>query len=134
MADNFEPSMEQESKKLGVDVRVYPVQSGRGSGNVLAFASATVGGCVAIKDIRVLNSEKGPFVSMPRARGKEGKFYDVCFPVTKEMREALYGAVLGEYQRATEKASVRGALVEAAKEAQARPAPEAARSADKGAR
>ena len=134
MADNFEPSMEQESKKLDVDVKVYPVRNDKRFSNILAYASATVGGCVAIKDIRVLDGKNGPFVAMPCVTGKDGKFHDICFPVTKEMREALHGAVLGEYQRATEKTSVRGALVEAAKEAQARPAPEAARSADKGAR
>ena len=134
MPNTDTPDMKQETAKLGVDVRVYPVQSDRSSGNVLAFASATVGGCFAVKDIRVIHSEKGPFVSMPRSRGKDGKYYDVCFPVTKGMREALYSAVLGEYQRATEKTSVRGALVNAAKEAQARTAPEASRSADKGAR
>ena len=133
MATNETPGAEQP-KQLGVDVRVYPVQNDRGSGNTLAFASATIGGCFAIKDIRVMNGKNGPFVAMPCVKGRDGKFYDLCFPVTKEMREALHGAVLGEYQRATEKTSVRGALVEAAKEAKARPAPEAARSADKGAR
>ena len=50
MADNFEPSMEQESKKLDVDVKVYPVRNDKRFSNILAYASATVGGCVAIKD------------------------------------------------------------------------------------
>lgn len=135
MADNMEPGMGAEAKQLGVDVRVYRVaQSSRGPGNLLAFASATVGGCFAVKNIRILKGKKGPFVSMPRAKDRDGNFYDVCFPVTKEMRDALYGAVLGEYQQVTEKASVRSALADAAKETMARPTPEAIRSADRGVR
>ena len=50
------------------------------------------------------------------------------------MRKALDAAVKGEYEKAVEKPSLRGALQSAAKEAAARPAPEGHRTADKGAR
>ena len=64
----------------------------------------------------------------------DGKYHDICCPTTAEMRKALDAAVKGEYEKAVEKPSLRGALQSAAKEAAARPAPEGQRTADKGAR
>lgn len=60
-----------------------------------------------------------------------GRWRKCC--TTKEMRKALNAAVLGEYQKAVEKPSVRGALQEATKESAARPTPDAPK-ADKSAR
>lgn len=115
----------------GVSVKVYPAKE---PGKLLAFASANLGGVFAINNIRIYHSDKGPFVAMPSTKGKDGQYHDICCPTTKEMREALNGAVLGEYQKAVDRPSVRGALQDAAKEAAAHPAQAYARTADKGAR
>lgn len=128
-----EDIMENQKNTLEVNVKVYPLQQEKG-GNLLAFASATIGGCFAVNGIRVMDSEKGKFVAMPSSKGKDNKYHDICCPTTAEMRQAINTAVLGEYQKAVEKPSLRGALQNAAKEAAARPAPDTQRSADKGAR
>ena len=83
--------------KLDVDVRVYPSKE---EGNLLAFASVTLGGCFAVKGIKIMDGEKGAFVSMPDRKDSKGEYHDICFPTTSEMRQALHTAVLGEYQRA----------------------------------
>ena len=127
-----EDTMENQKNTLEVSVKVYPLQEK--GGNLLAFASATVGGCFAVNGIRVMDSEKGKFVAMPSSKWKDGKYHDICCPTTAEMRQVINTAVLGEYQKAVEKPSLRGALQNAAKEAAARPAPDVQRSADKGAR
>lgn len=129
-ADRRNPTMEAEKTALDISVKIYPQQD---KDNLLAFASATIGGCFAVNGIKVYDTDKGPFVAMPSSKGKDGEYHDICCPTTKEMRKALNTAVLGEYQKATEKTSVRGALQDAAKEAAARPAPDVPK-ADKGAR
>lgn len=35
------------------------------SGNVLAYVSVTLGGYFAVRGLRIVDSTKGPFVSMP---------------------------------------------------------------------
>lgn len=136
-------TMENEKKALDISVKLYPQED---KGKLLAFANVTIGGCFAVNGIRLMDSEKGKFVAMPSNKGSDGKYHDICCPTTKEMREALNAAVLGEYQiamekiterpveKAAEKPSLRGALQSAAKEAAARPAPDAQKAADKGAR
>ena len=96
-----------------------------------------LGGVFAVNNIRIYNTEKGPYVSMPSTKGQDDKYHPICCPTTKEMRQALNTAVLSAYEKAVEQErppSVRGALKEAAKEAADRPAPAPQRAADKGER
>ena len=121
----------------GVDVKVYfPKDPDKDHGKLLAFASVNLGGVFAVNNIRIYNSDKGPFVSMPSTKGQDGKYHDICCPTTKEMRQALNSAVLGVYQQEKEvqRPSVRGAIKEASKTAASRPAPEQPARTDKGAR
>lgn len=122
----------QPGNTMEIRVKVHHVQKGPGS--LRAFASATIGGCFAVNGIRVMDGENGIFVAMPSSRGSDGKYRDICCPTTAEMRKALNMAVMGEYEKAVEKPSVRGALQEAVKGAAARPAPEGQKTVDKGAR
>ena len=124
--------MEQQNNTMEISVKVYPMKEDKG--NLLAFASATIGGCFAVNGIRIMDSEKGKFVAMPSSKGGDGKYHDICCPTTAEMRKALNTAVLGEYEKAVEKPSLRGQLQSAAKEAAARPAPEGQKTVYKGAR
>ena len=91
--------------KLDLDVKVFPSQR---DGNLLASANITLGGCFAVKGLRVMDGRNGLFVAMPDRRDGQGKFQDICFPTTKEMREALNTAVMSEYHRAVERIASRG--------------------------
>ena len=134
MSDAAREPAVQGGQKLDISVKVYPVQDSK---NLLANASVTIGGCFAIRGVRVMNSEKGAFVSMPQRKTADGEYKDVCFPTTAEMRKTLNSAVLGEYQRTMEKAETRGSVLDAVKRKAAEvkpPAPGTTRAADKGAR
>lgn len=95
-----EQAAQGSGQKLDISVKVYPTQDN--SKNLLATATVTLGGCFAIRGIRVLDSEKGAFVSMPQRKNAQNEYKDVCFPTTAEMRKELNSAVLGEYQRTME--------------------------------
>ena len=90
---------------LSVEAKVYPSKK---EGNLLAFAKVTLGGCFAINNIRIMNSEKGLFLAMPDRQDAKGEYRDVCFPATAEMRKTLDSAVLGEYQRVMKLLTERG--------------------------
>ncbi len=96
----------EASPPLSVEAKVYPYKK---EGNLLAFASVTLGGCFAVRDIRVMNSEKGVFLSMPDRPDGKGEYRDICFPTTAEMRTAIKTAVLNEYQKVMELMAERGA-------------------------
>ena len=128
----------------GLEVRVYPQAQRNEKDHLLAFASVTLGGVFAVNGLRRMNSEKGPFVAMPSKADGKGGYRDICFPVTKEMHDALNKAVLSGYHQALEQMSSRGAEVEASvrdalhtaqgKTEGLRPEQTQHRTADKGAR
>ena len=143
MSDAARGTAEQGSQKLDMSVKVYPAQDN--SKNLLATAPVTLGGCFAIRGLRILDSEKGAFVSMPQRKTAQGEYKDICFPTTAEMRKELHSAVLGEYQRTMEQSysraekamekreSVLDTLSQKAAEVKP-PAPGKAKAADKGER
>ena len=136
MSENKQPDPGTEALAVpGVDVKNYlPKDPEKDHGKLLGFASVNLGGVFAVNNIRIYETENGPYVAMPSTKGRDDKYHDVCCPTTKEMRQALNAAVLGAYEKALEqeRPSVRGALKEAAKEAAERPAPAPQRAADKG--
>jgi len=100
-----------------LDVKVFPIPEPKG--DTLAFASVGLDETVAIRGIRVVNSDKGQFVSMPQSKDKEGNYHDVAFPLSGDLRRAVSNAVLSEYkqQTAERKQSIGDRLAEGAEQA-----------------
>lgn len=70
-----------------------------------AYATACFDDNFLITGIRVIDSKNGIFVAMPSRRKKSGEFTDVCFPVTREMRERISREVLAAYEEEISKAA-----------------------------
>lgn len=70
--------------------------------SVRAIASANIGGAFAIHGIKVIDSQKGLFVSMPQSsyqdRDGNTKYSDIFHPITAEARTGLKDAVLDAYE------------------------------------
>ena len=67
-----------------------------------AYASATIGGAFAVHGIRVIESDKGRFISMPQESYKkngETKYIDTFHAITAEARSALVEAVNDAYEQ-----------------------------------
>ena len=91
-------------KPLDISVRIHAV---RASGNILANASVDLNGVFAIRGVRIMQGQNGPFVSMPSYKVGD-EYRDVCFPCTKEFREQFQSTVLGAYQQQLGQLSQRG--------------------------
>jgi len=82
---------------IKLDVRAYPLAEPKGS--TVSFASASINDMVAIRGIRVVESEKGKFVAMPQSQDKNGDYHDIAFPLDGELRKELNAAVLEEHEK-----------------------------------
>ena len=80
---------------MKIDVKIHSIST---SGSMLAKASVTLGGCFAVHKIKVMNSEKGPFVSMPGYKTQNG-YKDICFPCTPEFHKQFQQTVLSAYRQ-----------------------------------
>ena len=87
---------------------------------VLAVASLTLDGAFAVHGLRVMNSQKGKFVSMPSVsyQDKDGKtqYSDTFHPVTKQAREYIQSAVLKAYDAAVQQTNVQQFIPEQSSE------------------
>lgn len=69
--------------------------------SVKAYASVNIGGAFAVHGIKVIDSVKGIFVSMPsNSYKKDGKveYSDICHPITAEARNELIEKVTEAYK------------------------------------
>ena len=96
--------------ELEMAVSIRHMQNGK---SLLATASVTLGGCFAVQGIQVREGKNGVFVSMPQRKDAKGRYHDVCFPTTAEMRKAINTAVLNEFERT---APSRTSLIDALRE------------------
>lgn len=122
----------QVSEGLKLDVTVRPIPP---MGNLMAFANVTIGDCFKIDGFRICSGENGLYVNMPSTQDKQGKWRDVCWPVTADFRRQLNDALIEGYgqaienlqatleaTRGAEKPSLTGALKENAGKVKTQPA------------
>ncbi len=77
------------------EVRIYKA---RGDGAVKAYASVSLDNEFVVKGIKIIEGERGLWVSMPGRKMKDGSFQDVFHPVSREARDKIVNAVLRAYQ------------------------------------
>ena len=83
-------------------VKVTPFE--REGSNIKGLARIYLDDSFVINNVSVLQGKDNVFVAMPSYKTKQtdeqGKavYQDVCYPVTKEFRENLYGEIIGTYK------------------------------------
>lgn len=69
-----------------------------GESSLKAFADVSFAGVFIVKGIKVVEGKNGLFVSMPSEKGKDGKWYNIAHPLTREFRDSLNEVVLQAYE------------------------------------
>jgi stage V sporulation protein G len=85
--------MIKEDLKLEV-ARIHKLN---GNGSTKAFCDLSVLDSFVIKGLRVVEGEKGLFVSMPQEAGKDGKWYNTVIPLKREVKDEIDRLVLEAY-------------------------------------
>lgn len=58
------------------------------------FATITLDRVLVVSGLTIIEGSKGLFVTMPQNKGKDGKYHDSVFPLTKELRNEISETVL----------------------------------------
>lgn len=75
------------------EIKVYPVNE---AGRLKAYATMVFDDCFIVRDLKVIEGDKGLFVSMPSRRRKDG-FRDIVHPLNSETRTLIENKVVEEY-------------------------------------
>lgn len=64
-----------------------------------AFVDLEINESLLVKGVGVMNGKNGLFVSMPRQKGKDNKWYEVVQTMSPLVKEKISSVVLGAYQK-----------------------------------
>lgn len=95
MSSKNQTAKAEQQNPTAYDVKIHAVHL---DGPVIADASATYNGCFAIRELKLMRGDKGPYVSMPGYQSARG-FVEVCTPNSPDVYEQLKAAVLDAYRQ-----------------------------------
>jgi stage V sporulation protein G len=77
------------------EVKVFPANEGK----LKAYATMVFDGCFIVRDMKIIQSDKGLFVSMPSRRKKDGTFKDIVHPLNADTRKLIEDRIVEEYKK-----------------------------------
>lgn len=78
------------------EVKVYPAKDG---GRLKAYATIVFDNSFIIRDLKIIEGDKGYFVSMPSRKRKDGSFRDIVHPLNSETRREIEGLIIEEFKK-----------------------------------
>lgn len=94
---------EHTEGKLDFNVQVTPFQ--REGSNVRGLARVYLDQEFVVNHIAILHGKNGEFIAMPNYKtkrileGNKPEYQDICYPITKEFKDILYGKIFEVYQQ-----------------------------------
>lgn len=76
------------------EVKVYPAKE---SGRLKAYATIVFENCFIVRDLKIIEGDRGFFVSMPSRRRKDGTFRDIVHPLNADTRKQIEDRIIAEY-------------------------------------
>lgn len=78
------------------EVKVYLAKD---SGRLKAYATIVFDNSFIIRDLKVIEGDKGYFVSMPSRRRKDGTFRDIVHPLNSDTRKKIEDRIVEEFKK-----------------------------------
>lgn len=78
------------------EVKVYPAKE---NGRLKAYATIVFENSFIVRDLKVIEGNKGYFVSMPSRRRKDGTFRDIVHPLNSDTRKMIEDQVIIEFKK-----------------------------------
>lgn len=78
------------------EVKVFPTKE---IGRLKAYATVVFDNSFIVRDLKIIEGNKGLFVSMPSRKRKDGTFRDIVHPLNVETRQMIEDTVINEYNK-----------------------------------
>ena len=83
-----------------IQLKVDRIHKLSDNGPMKAFVDLSINDVLVIKGLRVVQGQKGLFVSMPQEQGKDKRWYDSIRCLSSEVRDRINEKVLTAYREA----------------------------------
>jgi stage V sporulation protein G len=81
------------------EVKIYPVEDG---GRLKAYATMVFDDCFIVRDLKIIEGDKGFFISMPSRKRKDGSFRDIVHPLNSQTRTDVEKTIVDEFTKSLE--------------------------------
>ena len=81
------------------DIRIRSVEK---EGKMKAVVSITIDDEFVVRDIKIIEGEKGMFIAMPSRKASDGEYRDIAHPINTATRERLQSMILAKYRETQE--------------------------------
>jgi len=78
------------------EVKVFPAKD---NGRLKAYATIVFDDCFIVRDLKVIEGNKGLFVSMPSRKRKDGTFRDIVHPLNADTRKMIETQIVEEFNK-----------------------------------
>ena len=78
------------------EVKVFPAKD---NGRLKAYATIVFDDCFIVRDLKVIEGNKGLFVSMPSRKRKDGTFRDIVHPLNADTRKVIEEQIVEEFNK-----------------------------------
>ncbi len=78
------------------EVKVFPAKD---NGRLKAYATIVFDDCFIVRDLKVIEGNKGLFVSMPSRKRKDGTFRDIVHPLNADTRKMIETHIVEEFNK-----------------------------------
>ena len=85
----------KDAKMKITEVKIYTAKE---NGRLKAYATIVFDNAFIVRDLKIIEGEKGLFVSMPSRRRKDGSFRDIAHPLNGETRNYIEEEVISAYK------------------------------------
>ena len=77
------------------DIRIQILKSPKNK--LKAFSTVILDDSLVLRDIRIFESERGDFISMPSVKGQDGSWHEVITLINTDLEEQIKNYVLRAY-------------------------------------
>ena len=83
-------------KITSVNVRKIEKENSRMKG----MATVVIDDGFVVRDIRIIEGDKGLFIAMPSKKRPDGEYHDIAHPINQEVRSMFEEAIFKAYEEA----------------------------------
>lgn len=80
-----------------LEIKVARIHRIEGKGPILGYVDIVINDCLVIKGLKILEGNKGYFVTMPQEKAKDNKWYDIVRCLSPETRQYINEVVLASF-------------------------------------
>ncbi len=99
MSDETRNNNNGSPDNIITEIKIFPTDR---EGKTLAYANITILDMFVVKNLRIVQGNKGVFIGMPSIKRRDGDHRDIFFPINTHARKMITKVLVDAYNETTQ--------------------------------